>query len=125
MSLYGILNIAKPLVEAAGGVKQLKTALKWSEWYAVKWWREVYGELGLQAVRDGLFARALFVSLKLRGYVDGRGRVGRRPEKPEYPTNSYAVEFVEFHESFDKLGAVNVAANKIDEATLSILYSAQ
>ncbi len=51
------------------------------------------------------------------------GRIKKRPEKPEYPTNSYAMEFVDLHESFDRIGAVNVAANKADENTLAVLYS--
>jgi hypothetical protein len=104
-------------------VKQVQTALRWSEWYAAKWWEEVYSELGLQSIRESVIARALFISLRIRGYVREDGRIKKRPEKPEYPTNSYAIEFVELHESFDRIGAVNAAANKVDENTLSILYS--
>jgi hypothetical protein len=59
--------------------------LKWSEWYAVKWWEEVYSELGLQSIRESVFARALFISLKIRGYLREDGRIKKRPEKPEYP----------------------------------------
>jgi hypothetical protein len=117
------LRYYKPFIEAGGGVKQVRTALRWSEWYAVKWWEEVYSELGLQSIRESVFARALFISLRIRGYVREDGRIKKRPEKPEYPTNSYAMEFVDLHESFDRIGAVNVAANKADENTLAILYS--
>jgi hypothetical protein len=47
-----VLRYYKPFVDAGGGgVKQVQTALKWSEWYAVKWWEEVYSELGLQSIR--------------------------------------------------------------------------
>jgi hypothetical protein len=41
-----VLRYYKPFIDAGGGVKQVQTALKWSEWYAVKWWEEVYSELG-------------------------------------------------------------------------------
>jgi hypothetical protein len=33
------------------------------------------------------------------------------------------MEFVDLHESLDRIGAVNVAANKADENTLAVLYS--
>ncbi|MEM0484098.1 MAG: hypothetical protein QW434_05310 [Pyrobaculum sp.] len=118
-----VLRYYKPFIEAGGGVKQVKTALEWSEWYAVKWWEEVFGELGLSAIRQSLFARALFISLRLRGYIKEDGHIKKRPGKPEYPTNSYAIEFVELHESFDRVGAVNVASNNADENTLAIIYS--
>lgn len=118
-----VLRYYKPFVEAAGGVGQLKKALAWSEWYAVKWWDEVFSELGLQAIRQSVFARALFISLRIRGFLREDGYVKKRPEKPEYPTNSYAMEFVELHESFDKIGAVNVATNRADENALAVLYS--
>ncbi|MEZ0318881.1 MAG: hypothetical protein ABWK05_02670 [Pyrobaculum sp.] len=118
-----VLRYYKPFVEATGGVGQLKKALAWSEWYAVKWWDEVFSELGLQAIRESVFARALFISLRIREFIREDGHVKKRPEKPEYPTNSYAMEFVELHESFDKIGAVNVATNRADENTLAVLYS--
>jgi hypothetical protein len=118
-----VLRYYKPFIDAGGGVKQVQTALKWSEWYAVKWWEEAYSELGLQSIRESVFARALFISLRIRGYLREDGRVKKRPEKPEYPTNSYAIEFVELHESFDRIGAVNVATDKADENTLAVLYS--
>ncbi len=47
----------------------MQTALKWSECYAVKWWEEVHSELELQSIRESVFARALFISLKIRGYL--------------------------------------------------------
>jgi hypothetical protein len=118
-----VLRYYKPFIEAGGGVKQVKTALAWSEWYAVKWWEEVYSELGLQSIRESVFARALFISLRIRGYIREDGHIKKRPEKPEYPTNSYAMEFVELHESFDRVGAANVASNRADENTLAVLYS--
>jgi hypothetical protein len=122
-----VLRYYKPFIEAGGGVKQVRTALRWSEWYAVKWWEEVYSELGLQSIRESVFARALFISLRIRDYVREDGRIKKRREKPEYPTNSYAIEFVELHESFDRIGAVNVAANKADEKHIghSSLYHAE
>ena len=118
-----VLRYYKPFIEAGGGAKQVRTALRWSEWYAVKWWEEVYSKLGPQSIRESVFARALFISLRIKGYVREDGNIRKRPEKPEYPTNSYAMEFVDLHESFDRIGAVNVAANKVDENTLAILYS--
>jgi hypothetical protein len=118
-----VLRYYKPLIEAGGGVKQVRTALRWSEWYAVKWWEEVYSELGLQSIRESVFARALYILLRIRGYVREDGNIKRRPEKLEYPTNSYAMEFVNFHESFDRISAVNVATNKADENMLAILCS--
>ena len=119
-----VLRYYKPFIDAGGGVKQVQTALKWSEWYAVKWWEEVYNDLGLQSIRESVFARALFISLRIRGYLRDDGRIKKRPEKPEYPINSYAIEFVELHESFDRLGAATVAANRADEGMLAALYSA-
>jgi len=118
-----VLRYYKPFIEAAGGVGQVKRALGWSTWYAVKWWDEVFSDLGLSSIRESVFARALYISLKIRGYVREDGHIKKRPEKPEYPTNSYAIEFVELHESFDRIGAVNVATNRADENTISIVYS--
>jgi len=118
-----VLRYYRPFIEAAGGVKQLKLALGWSTWYAVKWWEEVFREMGIDSVHKSVFARALYISLKIRGYVRGDGRIKKRPEKPEYPTSNYGVEFVEFHEAFDKIGAVNVAAGRVDQDTLALLYS--
>ena len=118
-----VLRYYKPFIDAAGGVGELKKALKWSEWYAVKWWEEIFNDLGLSSVRGNIFSRTLFISLRLRGYIGENGYVKKRPEKPELPTNSYAMEFVELHESFDQLGAVNVASNKVDENMISVLYS--
>jgi hypothetical protein len=63
-----VLRYYKPFIDA-GGVKQVQTALKWSEWYAVKWWEEVYSESGLQSIRESVLARALFISLRIRGYL--------------------------------------------------------
>jgi len=118
-----VRRYCEPFVDACCGVEQVETALKWSVWYAVKWWEEVYNELGLQSIRESFFARALFISLKIRGYLREDGHIKKRPEKPKYPTNSYAIEFVELHESFDRVGAVNVATNKADENTLAVLHS--
>jgi len=118
-----VLRYYKPFIEAAGGVGQVKRALGWSTWYAVKWWDEVFSDLGLSSIRESVFARALYISLKIREYVREDGHIKKRPEKPEYPTNSYAIEFVELHESFDRIGAVNVATNRADENTISIVYS--
>jgi len=118
-----VLRYYKPFIEAAGGLGQIKRALGWSTWYAVKWWDEVFSALGLSSIRKSVFARALYISLKIRGYVREDGRIERRPEEPEYPTNNYAIEFVELHESFDRIGAVNVATNRADENTISIIYS--
>lgn len=118
-----VLRYYKPFIEAAGGVGQVKRALGWSTWYAVKWWDEVFSDIGLSSIRESVFARALYISLKIRGYVREDGHIKKRPEKPEYPTNSYAIEFVELHESFDRIGAVNVATNRADENTISIVYS--
>jgi len=118
-----VLRYYKPFIEAAGGVGQIKRALGWSTWYAVKWWDEVFSDLGFSSIRGSVFARALYISLKIRGYVREDGHIKKRPEKPEYPTNSYAIEFVELHESFDRIGAVNVATNRADENTISIIYS--
>jgi hypothetical protein len=80
-----VLRYYKPFIDAGGGVKQVQTALKWNEWYAVKWWEEVYSELGLQSIRESVFARALFISLRIRGYLREDGRIKKRLEKPEYP----------------------------------------
>jgi hypothetical protein len=55
------LRYYKPFIEAGGGVKQVRVALQWGEWYAVKWWEEVYSELGPQSIRESVFARALFI----------------------------------------------------------------
>jgi len=118
-----VLRYYKPFIEAGGGVRQVKTALAWSEWYAAKWWEEVFGALGIGSIRESVFARALYLALKVRGYVREDGRFKKKPERPEYPTNNYAIEFVELHESFDKIGAVNVATGKASRDMLTIIYS--
>ncbi|MEM1902090.1 MAG: hypothetical protein QXK71_00315 [Pyrobaculum sp.] len=118
-----VFRYYKPFIEAAGGVGELKKAISWSIWYAVKWWEEVFGELGVSSIRESMFARSLFISLRVRGYIDENGEIKKKPERPIYPINSYAIEFVELHESFDKLGAVNVATNRVDENSISIIYS--
>jgi len=112
------------LVRAYGGLKELKKALAWSTWYATKWWDEIYGEEGVGIIRSSLFARSLYMSLRHRGFVDESGELTKWPRKPPYPENIYALEFVELHESFDRLGALNIALNKVDENTVSVLYSA-
>jgi hypothetical protein len=79
------LRYYKPFIDAGGVVKQVQTVLKWSEWYAVKWWEEVYSELGLQSIRESVFARALFISLRIRGYVREDGNIKKRPENRSIP----------------------------------------
>ncbi|ACB40406.1 hypothetical protein [Pyrobaculum neutrophilum] len=126
MRFFEEINAARryrTFVEAVGGVGQLKKTLMWSDWYAVKWWEEIFKELGLSSIRESVFARALYISLKIRGYVGEDGRVRKKVERPGYPTNSYALEFVELHESLDRVGAVNLALNKAGEV-VKILASA-
>ncbi|ACB39461.1 hypothetical protein [Pyrobaculum neutrophilum] len=116
---------------ALGG--QARLALRWSAWYAAKWWREAR-----EAAGGTWLGRILYLSLRLRGAVDERGDpapvykirgiMGEEllvfEERPEYPTNLYAAEFVDFHSSFDRLNVVNVAQNNVDENTVAMLHSA-
>lgn len=117
------LRFLKPFIEAVGGMKQVRLAVKWGVWYAVKWWDEIYREIGLDSIRSSIFARALFLSLRQRGNIDAQGRMVKSVNRPELPTNSYALEFVDLHESFDRLGAVNIAYNHVDENIVDVLMS--
>ncbi|MEZ0248877.1 MAG: methyltransferase domain-containing protein [Thermoproteus sp.] len=110
-------------IKAGGGVGEVKKAVSWSTWYAVKWWDELRHELGLDADKS-LFGKALFMSLRARGIIDDDGKIVKRVERPERPTNAYAAEFVELHDSFDALGATSVAKGAVDLEKLRLLYSA-
>lgn len=110
-------------LSVVGGITELKKALDWANWYAVKWWEEIYRELGFDAVRRSPFARALYLSLKRWGYVRNDGSLARRPPRPGYPANSYVIDFLQLYESLDGLGAVNMATNRVDENTMQMLYS--
>ncbi len=108
-------------IKAAGGLEEVRNALRWSVWYALKWWYELYRE-GLHK-SSNIFVRALYLSLLENGYIDKDGRIIKKIKEPRPPVNSYAAEFVELHGSFDRLGAVKVASNQVDENTIGILYS--
>lgn len=108
-------------IKAAGGLDEVRNALRWSVWYALKWWYELYRE-GLHK-SNNTFVRALYLSLLENGYIDREGSIIKRVKEPRPPVNSYAAEFVELHQSFDRLGAVRIASNQVDENTIGILYS--
>ncbi|MGC8582104.1 MAG: class I SAM-dependent methyltransferase [Thermoproteus sp.] len=119
------LNVTRyygDFIKAAGGLDEVRNALRWSVWYALKWWYEIYRE-GLHK-SNNIFVKALYLSLFENGYIDREGRIMKRVKEPRPPINSYAAEFVGLHESFDKLGAVRIAANQVDENTIGVLYSA-
>ena len=129
MSFFGKfvedLNVTRyysDFIKAAGGLDEVRNALRWSVWYALKWWYEIYRE-GLNK-NNNMFVRALYLSLLENGYIDRDGRVVKRVKEPRPPINSYAAEFVGLHESFDRLGAVRIASNQVDENTIGVLYSA-
>lgn len=127
MSFFDELNALRHyrrFIEAGGGIGEIRKALGWSTWYAVKWWEELNQRLGpSEAAKGNMFGRALYLSLRARGIINDEGRVVKRVEKPERPTNPYAVEFVELHDSFDALGAAEVAAGRVGREKLRILYS--
>jgi SAM-dependent methyltransferase len=109
-------------IKAGGGIGEVRKALAWSTWYAVKWWSELKHELGIDADRN-ILGKALFMSLRARGIIDDGGRLVKRVEAPPRPVNPYSAEFVELHDSFDALGAVEVAKGAVDRDKLRILYS--
>lgn len=116
-----VLQFFKDYINAAGGVGELKKALDWSVWYAAKWWQEVM-DAGV-ASRNNAFIRALYMSLLLRGLIDERGNSKAAISKPSLPRGFYAREWVEMHQKFDEIGAVNVATDSVDRNTLDMLYS--
>ncbi|MFB6490000.1 MAG: hypothetical protein TU35_001930 [Thermoproteus sp. AZ2] len=109
-------------VRAIGGADELRNALSWSAWYALKWWYELYRE-GLHK-SDSPFVKALYFSLLENGFIDRDGHIVKRVKEPRPSANTYAEEFLELHQSFDKLGAVRIAMNQVDENSVAILYSA-
>ncbi|MEL9991667.1 MAG: methyltransferase domain-containing protein [Thermoproteus sp.] len=128
MSFFGRfiedLNVTRyysDFIKAAGGLDEVRNALRWSVWYALKWWYEIYRE-GLNK-SNNIFVRALYLSLLENGYIDRDGKIVKRVKEPKPPINSYAAEFVSLHESFDRIGAVKIASNQADENTIGILYS--
>lgn len=108
-------------IKAGGGLDEVKNALKWSVWYALKWWYEIYRE-GLHKA-ENVFVRALYLSLLENGFIDREGHIVKRVREPRPPVNTYASEFVELHESFDKIGAARIALNQADENVVGVLYS--
>ncbi|AEA12402.1 hypothetical protein TUZN_0918 [Thermoproteus uzoniensis 768-20] len=109
-------------IKANGGIDEVRKALAWSLWYAVKWWDELRRELGVDA-GGGIFGKALYMALRARGVVDDEGEIVKKVERPERPVNPYAAEFVELHEAFDALGAASVARGIVDRERLRVLYS--
>lgn len=116
-----VVRYYSDFIKAGGGLDEVKNALRWSVWYALKWWHEIYRE-GLYK-NNNVFVRALYLSLLENGYIDREGRIIRRIKEPKPPVNTYTAEFVSLHESFDRIGAVKIAANQVDENTIAILYS--
>ena len=109
-------------IKAGGGIGEVRKALGWSTWYAVKWWSELKHELGVDADKN-IFGKALYMALRARGVIDDEGKIVKRVERPERPTNPYSNEFVELHDAFDALGAVEVARGRVDREKLRVLYS--
>ncbi|MFP3349000.1 MAG: methyltransferase domain-containing protein [Thermoproteus sp.] len=119
------LNVTRyygDFIKAGGGLDEVRNALRWSVWYALKWWYEIYRE-GLHK-SGNIFVRALYLSLLENGYIDREGRIVKRVKEPRPPVNSYAAEFVGLHESFDKIGAVKIATDQVDENTVGVLLTA-
>jgi SAM-dependent methyltransferase len=120
----GALRYYRRFIEAGGGIGEIRKALGWSTWYAVKWWEELRNRFSSsEAAKGSVLGRALYLSLMARGIIDDEGKVVKRVERPERPTNPYAVEFMELHDSFDALGAAEVAAGRVGREKLRILYS--
>ena len=120
LEFLSVYRYFKEYIEASGGLLELKKALDWSVWYAVKWWREIR-ETG--AAGDNVFAKSLYTSLLLQGFIDEDGNIKKEVEKPELPKGLYAREWVEMHERFDQLGAAKIARDEVDRNALEILYS--
>jgi hypothetical protein len=109
-------------VRIFGGASEVRNAYIWSIWYALKWWRELYRE-GLHK-SDSPFVKVLYFSLLRSGFINRDGYIVKRVKEPKPPANTFAEEFLELHQSFDRLGAVRIAMNQVDENSVAILYSA-
>lgn len=83
----------------AGGISDMMGALKWSVWYAVKWWSEARAS----GRTESIVAKALYRSLLHHGYINERGDIIKRINAPERPRGSYAQEWLNLHEAFDAI----------------------
>lgn len=98
MDALSMLRRFRGYLAGAGGVADMMNALRWSVWYAVKWWNEAKAAGRTEAP----VAKALYRSLLYHGYIDEEGRVVRRLEEPGRPKGPYAQEWLALHESFDR-----------------------
>jgi len=116
-----VYRFFREYIEAAGGIFELKKALDWSVWYAVKWWRELVNA-GAHRIQN-TFVKALYNALLTRGIIDEEGGVRRDVKKPEMPKGIYAREWVEMHQNFDSIDVVKVARDEVDRNVLDLFYS--
>jgi hypothetical protein len=101
MSLLDALSMLRRFrgyLAGAGGVGDMVNALRWSAWYAVKWWLEARDA----GMADRPVAKALYRSLLHHGYIDEGGRPVKRVEQPKRPRGPYAQEWLALHEAFDR-----------------------
>ncbi|MEL9990371.1 MAG: hypothetical protein QXP98_01535 [Thermoproteus sp.] len=99
LDALSMLRRFRGYLAGAGGVGDMMNALKWSVWYALKWWADVKSS----GRTDTPLARALYRSLLHHGYIDEKGEVVKKIERPERPKGAYAQEWLNLHESFDEL----------------------
>jgi hypothetical protein len=101
MSILDALSMLRRFrgyLAGAGGVGDMVNALRWSVWYALKWWLDARAA----GATDSPVAKALYRSLLHHGYVDEEGRPVKRIEEPKRPRGPYAQEWLALHEAFDR-----------------------
>jgi SAM-dependent methyltransferase len=121
LELLSIRKHFRDYIGASCGIFEMKKALDWSVWYAVKWWQEIHSARAVNLKKP--FVRALYLSLKAKGIIDEDGKVVKEVKKPELPKGLYPREWVEMHQLFDELGAVKVARDEVDRNSLDLLFS--
>ncbi len=99
LDALSMLRRFRGYLAGAGGISDMINALRWSVWYAVKWWEEAKAAGKV----DAPVARALYRSLLHHGYVDEEGDVVKRPRTPGTPRGPYAQEWLALHRSFDAI----------------------
>lgn len=98
----------------------MMSALRWSVWYALKWWADVKAS----GRTDAPLAQTLYRSLLHHGYIDEKGEVVKKIEQPERPRGAYAQEWLNLHRSFDELFPKLLSGAGGDSAKI-LLYAIQ
>nr|KJR73390.1 MAG: hypothetical protein TU35_06125 [Thermoproteus sp. AZ2] len=116
LDALSMLRRFRPYLAGAGGLSDMMNALRWSLWYAAKWWPLA------RENPDTLFAKALRLSLIHHGVIDERGELKKALKEPERPRGPYAQEWLALHEAFDKIAGA-VAKGEADRDVLEALLA--